>query len=216
MQDVCSLFSPLLVEDLMGNLVWEDSDKWPVCGEGIRKKGKGEKREDNTEGMLFLEEHFKEEADHVTAMGNTICIFHKSRGNQHYDSPHSMIPPVFGQRGCEGQGQLCICVPWTVTSLLLPLWYDLPRKWQHIPVTITPQHSLPHRTVFFLYLSWKQGINPLWVSILCRQPCSAPVLHREEERGLPAHEAQWPGMTPTLRERPCNEAMQKTAEIGRA
>lgn len=44
--------------------------------------------------MLFLEEHFKEEADHVTAMGNTTCIFHKNKGNQRYDSPHSMIPPV--------------------------------------------------------------------------------------------------------------------------
>lgn len=44
--------------------------------------------------MLFLEEHFKEEAGHVTAMGNTTCIFHKNRGNQHYDSLCSLIPPV--------------------------------------------------------------------------------------------------------------------------
>lgn len=95
MQDTCSPFSPpLVVEVLMGNLVWENSDKWPVCGEGIRKKGRGEKREDNREGMLILEEHFKEEADHVTAMGNTTWIFHKNKGNQHYDSPHSLIPPV--------------------------------------------------------------------------------------------------------------------------
>lgn len=44
--------------------------------------------------MLFLEEHFKEETDHLTAVGNTTCIFHKNRGNQHYDSPCSMIPLV--------------------------------------------------------------------------------------------------------------------------
>lgn len=137
-QDVCSPFSPPLLEGLMGNLVWADSDKWPVCGEGIRKKGKREKREDNTKGMLFLEEHSKEEADHVTVMGNITCIFHKNRGNQHYDSPHSMIPPVFGQRGSEGQGWLCICVSWTVTRLLLPLSYDLPSKWQNMPVIMTP------------------------------------------------------------------------------
>lgn len=57
-------------------------------------KGRGEKKKDNREGMLFLEEHFKEETDHLTAMGNTTCIFHKNRGNQHYDSLCSMIPPV--------------------------------------------------------------------------------------------------------------------------
>lgn len=78
--------------------------------------------------MFVLEEHSKEEADHVTVMGNTHCNFHKNRGNQHYDSPHSMIPPVFGQRGSEGQGWQYISVSWTVTSLLLPLSYDLPRK----------------------------------------------------------------------------------------
>lgn len=84
-------FPPSLAEEaLMGNLVWENSDKWPLCGEGIGKKGRGEKRDDNREGMLFLEERFKEEADHVTVMDNTTCIFHKNRGNQHYDSSHSI------------------------------------------------------------------------------------------------------------------------------
>lgn len=73
--------------------------------------------------MLFLEEHSKEEADHVTAMGNTTCIFHKNRGNQHCDSPHSMIPPAFGQRGSEGQGWLCI-TPLDSHKPLLPLSYD--------------------------------------------------------------------------------------------
>jgi len=43
--------------------------------------------------MLFLEEHFKEEADHVTAMGNTTCIFHENKGNQHYDSPQHDVYP---------------------------------------------------------------------------------------------------------------------------
>lgn len=46
LQGSCSPFSPPLVEEvLMGSLVWENSDKWPVCGEGIREKGRGEKRQ---------------------------------------------------------------------------------------------------------------------------------------------------------------------------
>lgn len=160
----------------MGNLVWEDSDKWPVCGEGIRKKGKGEKREDNTKGMLFLEAHSKEETDHVTAMVNTTCIFHKNRGNQHYDSLHRVIPPVFGQRGSEGQGWLFICVSWTVTSLLLPLSYDLPRKWWNIPVAISPQHSLPPKMAFFPVSLLKTGHKPTLrlhntqAALLCSSP----------------------------------------------
>lgn len=32
--------------------------------------------------MLFLEEHFKEEADHITAMSNTTSILHKTKEKQ--------------------------------------------------------------------------------------------------------------------------------------
>lgn len=41
-----------------------------------------------------------------------------------------------------------------------------------------------------------------------------PSSSREEERVLPARGVPWPGVTPALREQPCNEAMQKTAVSG--
>lgn len=74
-------------------------------GERIRKKGRGEKREDNRERMLFLEEHFKEEAGHITAMGNTTCIFHENKGNHYYDSSRSVIPPVLDKLTVRVIGQ---------------------------------------------------------------------------------------------------------------
>lgn len=196
MQDACSPFSPCLEEDvLMGNLVWENSDKWPVCGEGIRKKGREEKWEDNGEGMFFLEEGFKEEADHVTAMGNTICILHKNRGKQLWvTSLHDTTS--LEQRGSEGQGS---CVSWTVTSLLLLLWFDLLRTLSHIPGTTTPHSTAYHKMAFFPPPSWTKGINPT----LRLHSMQAAPLHSSSSQGrawvLPAQRAPWPGMAPALR-----------------
>lgn len=81
----------------MGNSARGNSDKCLVCGEGIKKKRRGEKREDNRVGMLFLEERFKEEAVHITAMGNSTSILRKTKEKQCNDSPHSMLPLILGK-----------------------------------------------------------------------------------------------------------------------
>lgn len=85
---------------------------------GLGRRGEKKKREDNREGMLFLEKHFKEEADHVTAMGNTTYIFHKNKGNQWHDSPHSMIPPALDKEAVKVRTG---CASWLVTIFLFPL-----------------------------------------------------------------------------------------------
>lgn len=62
--------------------------------------------------MLFLEEHFKEEADHITAMGNTTSILHKTKEKQ--------LPLILG-KGAVIFRTSSTYVSWTITSLLISL-----------------------------------------------------------------------------------------------
>lgn len=126
--------------------------------------------------MLFLEERFKEKAYHVTAMGNTTCIFHKNRGNQCYDSLCSLIPPVLDKEAVRVRAD-CNCVSWTVTSLLFPLWFDLPRKSRHITRTTTSLCSLACKMAFFPTSLLKTGHKPtlklhhMQTALLHSSPC---------------------------------------------
>lgn len=104
--------------------------------------------------MLFLEECFKEEADHVTAMGNTTRIFHKTKEKQCNDSPRSVTPQV------SDKGAVRLRADCAAVSLGQSQAACFPRDLIYLGNRVTSLALLLHGATH-LCPSRKRGINPL-------------------------------------------------------
>lgn len=60
-----------------------------------------------------------------------------------------------------------------------PWWFDLPRKWRHIPLTIAPQCSLQYKMAFFPAYLLKTGHKPT----LRLHSMQAALLHSSSSQG---------------------------------